>query len=175
MGSQDERKWWSDHPYLQAMKFGHLEGVPQPQVLGTYHGYDHHFLHPGMCFFREISPMPPTVDTVTPTGVLINESFEVMSFNSSCWMPRQDRAPAIWKRWNDGETTVAEATGCGRTALFGGIVVVGRGLAEVKQLKKWLYHICWNMNFYCMDAEFFNKKQLKGDLPNFLLFGRLSF
>ena len=21
------RKWWSDHPYLQAMKFGHLEGV----------------------------------------------------------------------------------------------------------------------------------------------------
>jgi len=25
---------------------------------------------------------------------------------------------------------------------LGGIVVVGRGLAEVKQLKKWLYHIC---------------------------------
>ena len=24
-----------DHPHLQAMEFGHLEGVPQPQVLGT--------------------------------------------------------------------------------------------------------------------------------------------
>ena len=112
MGSQDERKWWSDHPYLQAMKFGHLDGVPQPQVLGTYHGYDHHFLHPGMCFFREISPMPPTVDTVTPSRWWVS--------TAAVGCHRKTGPKPIWKRWNDGETTVAEATGCGRTALFGG-------------------------------------------------------
>ncbi len=32
MASQDLDTWWSDHPYLQAMEFGPLEGVPQPYL-----------------------------------------------------------------------------------------------------------------------------------------------
>ena len=32
-------KWLGSPPFISAMEFGHLEGVPQPQVLGTY---DHH-------------------------------------------------------------------------------------------------------------------------------------
>ncbi len=39
MGSQDGRKWWSDHPYLQAMKWPFIRGTTLLRGL-LDHGYE---------------------------------------------------------------------------------------------------------------------------------------
>ena len=103
-------------------------------------------------------------------------SFQVMSFNSSCWMPPQDRAETdletMKRRWND----------CGwshgmwkNSFIWGGLLLLG---AAWRKWSSWKNGCITYVEIWTSIAwmpGFLNRKQLKGDLPNFLLFGRLSF